>query len=60
MTLDDSCINQLILINHETLSAFEVGLETRGMFLPSADIRGGAPQVSILAAFLFLIYANRF
>ena len=53
MTLGDSCINQLILINHETLSAFEVGLETRGMFLPSADIRGGAPQVSILAAFCF-------
>ena len=29
----DSCINQLLFINHEILNAFEKGLEVRGMFL---------------------------
>ena len=29
----DSCINQLLLISHEILSAFNIGLEVRGLFL---------------------------
>ena len=29
----DSCINQLLSINHEILSAFDKGLEVRGIFL---------------------------
>ena len=29
----DSCINQLLSINHEILSAFYIGLEVRGLFL---------------------------
>ena len=29
----DSCINQLLRINHEILSAFNIGLEVRGLFL---------------------------
>ena len=29
----DSCINQLLSINHEILSAFDIGLEVRGLFL---------------------------
>ena len=29
----DSCINQLLSINHETLNAFDKGLEVRGIFL---------------------------
>ena len=29
----DSCINQLLSINHEILNAFDKGLEVRGMFL---------------------------
>ena len=29
----DSCINQLLSINHETLSALDIGLEVRGLFL---------------------------
>ena len=29
----DSCINQLFSINHEILSAFDMGLEVRGIFL---------------------------
>ena len=29
----DSCINQLLSINHEILSAFNIGLEVRGLFL---------------------------
>ena len=29
----DSCINQLLSISHETLSAFDIGLEVRGLFL---------------------------
>ena len=29
----DSCINQLLSINHEILSAFDMGLEVRGIFL---------------------------
>ena len=29
----DSCINQLLSISHEILSAFDVGLEVRGLFL---------------------------
>ena len=30
---DDSCINQLLSINHEILNAFDKGLEVRGIFL---------------------------
>ena len=30
---EDSCINQLLSINHEILSAFHIGLEVRGIFL---------------------------
>ena len=29
----DSCINQLLSINHEILSVFDIGLEVRGLFL---------------------------
>ena len=29
----DSCINQLLFINHEILSAFDIGLEVRALFL---------------------------
>ena len=29
----DSCINQLLSINHETLNAFDKGLEVSGIFL---------------------------
>ena len=29
----DACINQLLAINHETLSGFNIGLEVRGLFL---------------------------
>ena len=29
----DSCINQLLSINHEILSAFDKGLEVWGLFL---------------------------
>ena len=29
----DSCNNQLLLINHEFLSAFDTGLDVRGIFL---------------------------
>ena len=29
----DSCINQLLSINHEILSAFHIGLSVRGLFL---------------------------
>ena len=29
----DSCINQLLSINHEILNAFDKGLEVRGIFL---------------------------
>ena len=29
----DSCINQLFSINHEILSAFDMELEIRGIFL---------------------------
>ena len=29
----DSCINQLLSINHEILSAFDIGLEVQGLFL---------------------------
>ena len=31
--LGDSCINQLLSINHEILSAFDAGLEVCGIFL---------------------------
>ena len=31
--LEDSCINQLLSINHEILSALDMGLEVRGIFL---------------------------
>ena len=30
--LGDSCINQLLSINHEILNAFDKGLEFRGIF----------------------------
>ena len=30
---DDSCINQILSINYEILSAFDMGLEVRGIFL---------------------------
>ena len=30
--LGDSCINQLLSINHEILNAFNKGLEVRGIF----------------------------
>ena len=30
---DDSCINQLLSINHETLNVFDKGLEVRAIFL---------------------------
>ena len=30
---DDSCINQLLSINHEILHTFDKGLEVRGIFL---------------------------
>ena len=33
LTLGDSCINQLLSINHEILNAFDKGLEVRGIFL---------------------------
>ena len=29
----DSCIDQLLSINHESLSAFDIGLEIQGLFL---------------------------
>ena len=29
----DSCINQLVYINHEILNAFDKGLEVRGIFI---------------------------
>ena len=29
----DSCINQLLSINRESLGAFDMGLEVRGIFL---------------------------
>ena len=29
----DSCIDQLLSINHENLSAFDIGLEIQGLFL---------------------------
>ena len=32
-TSGDSCINQLLSINHETLNAFDKGLEVRAIFL---------------------------
>ena len=33
---EDSCIIQLLSINHEILSAFDIGLEVRGLFLDSS------------------------
>ena len=30
---DDSCINQLLSINHDILSAFDIRVEVRGIFL---------------------------
>ena len=33
MRLGDSCTNQLLFIDHEILSAFNIGLEVRGSFL---------------------------
>ena len=38
----DSCINQLLAINHGILSAFDIGLEVRGLFL---DISKAFDQV---------------
>ena len=34
----DSCINQLLSINHEILSAFDIGLEVRGLFLDISKV----------------------
>ena len=34
----DSYINQLLSINHEILSAFDIGLEVRGIFLESPKL----------------------
>ena len=34
----DSCINQLLSISHEILSAFDVGLEVRGLFLDISKV----------------------
>ena len=39
----DSCINQLLSISHEILSAFDIGLEVRGLFL---DISKAFDKVS--------------
>ena len=33
---EDSCIFQLLSINHEILSAFDIALEVRGLFLDSS------------------------
>ena len=38
----DSCINQLVSINHEILSTFDIGLKVRGLFL---DIPKGFDNV---------------
>ena len=34
----DSCINQLLSINHEILSTFDVGLKVRGIFLDISKV----------------------
>ena len=34
----DSCINQLLSINHEILRAFEIGLEVRGLFFDVSKV----------------------
>ena len=34
----DSCINQLLSINHEILSFFDIGLEVRGLFLDISKV----------------------
>ena len=39
---DDSCINQLLSINHEILNAFDKGLEVRGIFLDISKAFGKA------------------
>ena len=38
----DSCINQLLSINHEILNAFDKGLEVRGIFLDISKAFGKA------------------
>ena len=38
LRLGDSCINQLLSINHEILSAFDIGLEVRGLFLDISKV----------------------
>ena len=32
----DSCINQLLSVNHEILRAFDIGLELQGLFLDAS------------------------
>ena len=34
----DSCINQLLSINHEILNTFDKGLEVRGIFLDISKV----------------------
>ena len=34
----DSCVNQLLSINHEMLRAFDIGLKVRGLFLDISNI----------------------
>ena len=38
LRLGDSCINQLLSINHEILSAFDIDLEVRGLFLDISKV----------------------
>ena len=38
LRLGDSCINQLLSINHEILSAFDIGLEVQGLFLDISKV----------------------
>ena len=46
LRLGDSCINQLLSINHEILSAFDIGLEFEGYSLISQKtlINSGMPH----------------
>ena len=38
LRLGDSCINQLLSINHEILSTFDIGLEVRVLFLDISKV----------------------
>ena len=38
ISLKQSGFNQLLSINHEILSAFDIGLEVRGLFLDSSKV----------------------